>query len=141
MVKISVLVDNNSIIDRYYRSEPALSLWIEAAGSPVLLDTGYSGAFLENALKMHKDPAALSHVVLSHGHFDHTWGLSELVRYFTEGTIEDQLENRPQVVAHPQCFDSKIVTDIGSIGSMFSRETLERFFPVIETREPFWLDG
>ena len=32
MLKISVLVDNNALIGRYFLAEPGFSLWIECGG-------------------------------------------------------------------------------------------------------------
>ncbi len=139
MAHVTILVDNNSLIDRYFRSEPALSLWVQGRKAPVLLDTGYSDAFLQNALKLGLDPVSLSHVVLSHGHFDHTWGLADLVRHYTERAIEQKESARPRIVAHPLCLENKIIGSIGSVGAMFDRGTLERFFPVTLTEEPLWL--
>lgn len=66
-MKITVLVDNNTLIDNYFEGEPALSFFIEEEGKKVLFDTGYSGLFLKNAALMEIDPAGLDYVVLSHG--------------------------------------------------------------------------
>lgn len=51
-MKLTVLVDNNTYIDRYYLGEPALSFYIEDGGDKILFDTGYSDAFIRNAEKM-----------------------------------------------------------------------------------------
>lgn len=36
MLKISVLVDNNALIGRYFLAEPGFSLWIECGGKKIL---------------------------------------------------------------------------------------------------------
>jgi 7,8-dihydropterin-6-yl-methyl-4-(beta-D-ribofuranosyl)aminobenzene 5'-phosphate synthase len=40
-VKLTVLVDNNTLIDRYFLGEPGVSYLIEAEGQKVLFDVGY----------------------------------------------------------------------------------------------------
>jgi len=51
-MKLTVLVDNNTLIDRYFFAEPVLSFLLEDSGIRVLFDTGYSDIFLTNARKM-----------------------------------------------------------------------------------------
>ena len=48
-MKLRVLVDNNTYIDRYYLGEPAVSYYIECDGIRLLFDAGYSDVFLKNA--------------------------------------------------------------------------------------------
>lgn len=72
-MKLTVLVDNNTLIDRYFVGEPALSFFIEVGGENILFDTVYSDAFLKNAERMGINLRELDVVVLSHGHVDHTW--------------------------------------------------------------------
>ena len=49
-MKLRVLVDNNTYIDRYYLGEPAVSYYIECDGIRLLFDAGYSDVFLESTL-------------------------------------------------------------------------------------------
>ena len=51
-MKLTVLVDNNTTIDRYFLGEPALSFLIEDGEERVLFDAGYSDAFVQNAAKI-----------------------------------------------------------------------------------------
>ena len=87
-MKLTVLVDNNTLIDRYFLAEPGLSFLLEDSGTRVLFDIGYSDIFLKNARKMGLSLLDLNYVVLSHGHLDHSWGLEPLVRLFLEAGIE-----------------------------------------------------
>ena len=64
-MKLTVLVDNNTIIDRYLLGEPAVSFFIESRGRRVLFDTGYSDVFLENADRLGIDLSDLDAVVRS----------------------------------------------------------------------------
>lgn len=69
-MKLTVLLDNNTLIDRYYQSEPVLSLLIKEDGRTILFDCGYSNLFLKNVRKMGRSLSALNFVILSHGHMD-----------------------------------------------------------------------
>lgn len=77
-MKLTVLVDNNTTIDRYFLGEPALSFLIEDGEERVLFDAGYSDAFVQNAAKLGVDLTRITQIVLSHGHDDHTRGLPAL---------------------------------------------------------------
>ena len=48
----------------------------------MLFDCGYSGVFIDNAQRMGEDLAEIEHVIISHGHNDHTWGLTHLIQHF-----------------------------------------------------------
>ncbi len=56
--------------------EHGLCFYIETSKHKILLDTGASGLFLENAGKLGIDLADVDTMVLSHGHYDHGGGLS-----------------------------------------------------------------
>ena len=48
-MKLTVLVDNHTYIDRYYFGEPAVCYLIEDGDHVILLDVGYSSVFIENS--------------------------------------------------------------------------------------------
>ena len=75
MIRLTVLCDNNTYIDRYYLGEPGFSCLIEDGDRRILFDTGYSSVALQNAVAMGIDPGSITDIVLSHGHNDHTGGL------------------------------------------------------------------
>jgi 7,8-dihydropterin-6-yl-methyl-4-(beta-D-ribofuranosyl)aminobenzene 5'-phosphate synthase len=137
-MKLIVLVDNNTLIDRYFFAEPGISLYIEEGGKRILLDVGYSDIFIKNAQKMNIDLRILDYVVLSHGHLDHTWGLDPLVRLYTESRIESISHKKPTVLAHPLAFFSKTFDDM-EIGSLISQDKLSIHFPVKLSKDPIWL--
>ena len=117
-MKLTVLTDNNTYIDQYYLGEPALSFFISQGGKSILFDTGYSDVFFKNAKSLGIDISKTDYIVFSHGHDDHTKGLSCI------GKSEVQ---NAQIVAHPACFDKKYVGDL-YVGSPCSKEELASQF-------------
>ncbi|HDQ13562.1 MAG TPA: MBL fold metallo-hydrolase [Sediminispirochaeta sp.] len=138
-MKLSILVDNNSIIDRYFLAEPAVSYFIETDELKVLFDLGYSDVFLKNARKMGIDPLSADYLVLSHGHIDHTGGLDLFIKECVEGKMEHKRSSCPTVVGHPELFRPKILKDRTSVGITVSEEVVEAGFEVKKTRAPLWL--
>jgi len=137
-MKLTVLVDNNTIIDRYFHGEPGVAFFIECEDKNYLFDTGYSDIFIRNATKMGIDLLALDGVVLSHGHNDHTGGVGALVRLYSEATYEGYKCKKPTVIAHPDAFLDKNVDGI-DIGSMLSASQVKKAFSVKLGKESVWL--
>lgn len=138
-LRLTVLVDNNTLIDRYLLAEPGLSFLVETGGTRVLFDTGFSDVFLRNAHKMGIDLSALDCVALSHGHEDHTWGLEPLVRHYAELEWEKRPFRRPALVAHPKAFASVSDPAFAEGGPLLSEAKLARHFPLKVSPEPQWL--
>ncbi|HKJ80028.1 MAG TPA: MBL fold metallo-hydrolase, partial [Prolixibacteraceae bacterium] len=73
-MKISILTDNNA--GRNFQAEHGLSYLIEIDGEKILFDTGHSDVYLNNAKKLRINiQKSVEKIVLSHGHWDHTFGL------------------------------------------------------------------
>jgi len=138
-MKLTVLVDNNTLIDRYFLGEPGLSLLIEDDGTQILFDTGYSDAFLINARKLNLNLLKTDYLVLSHGHLDHTWGLDPLLKMYTEAKTESLPFKMPTLVAHPDVFLTKTAYDLCEIGCSISEDKLRHHFEMNLTKEPVWL--
>jgi 7,8-dihydropterin-6-yl-methyl-4-(beta-D-ribofuranosyl)aminobenzene 5'-phosphate synthase len=138
-MKLTVLCDNNSLIDRYLLAEPGLSLYLEVDGKTVLLDAGYSDVFLHNARRLGVDLLELDELVLSHGHMDHTWGLDPLMRLYIEAAIEGLRLRRPRLSAHPDCFHTRSVDHLPEIGTLHCIPKLTEQFMLNLTPEPFKL--
>lgn len=135
-MQLTVLVDNHTLIDRYLVGEPGISLLVRDADVTVLLDVGYSDAFLVNARKLGRNLGEVDYVALSHGHLDHTWGLEPLARYYTELAIEKIPHRRPTLVAHPDTFVSVSDDEFPEFGSLMSVEKLAKHFRLQLSVEP-----
>jgi 7,8-dihydropterin-6-yl-methyl-4-(beta-D-ribofuranosyl)aminobenzene 5'-phosphate synthase len=138
-MKLTVLVDNNTLIDRYFLAEPALSMLLEVDGRRVLFDAGYSDAFLVNARRKGIGLLDLDWVVLSHGHLDHTWGLDALIRHYLESASQGMAAPRPRLLAHPQAFITKRVGPLPEIGMLMAEGKLSRHFELAFAETPVWL--
>lgn len=137
-MKLTVLVDNNTIIDRYFYGEPGVSYHIETEDTKIVFDTGYSELFLRNAVKLEKDLSIIDFVVLSHGHNDHTGGLGPL-RQLISNSQESLLKRKiPRLVAHPDVFLEKAENGL-DIGASMDIADLENDFDITLTAEPLWL--
>lgn len=130
---LKVLVDNNTIIDSYYYGEPGVSYFLQDGDSKILFDVGYSDLFIKNAEKMGVDIGDIDHIVLSHGHNDHTGGLVPLMEY-----LGGSDHSQPLIVAHPEAFTHKECKG-EAIGSKIGAETIDYCFNLSLSREPVWI--
>lgn len=79
-VSITTLVENSAGDHKSLGPEHGLSFLIKSGDEQVIFDTGQSERFLQNAAFLGEDlPKRVSTVVLSHGHYDHTGGLTHLL--------------------------------------------------------------
>jgi len=129
-MKLTVLMDNNTYIDQYYLGEPAVSYYIEDGDVRLLLDCGYSDAFLKNASDMGVDLSKLSCIVFSHGHDDHTRGL----RFLREAVDLSGVE----IIAHPDCFYPREEDGLG-FGAPYLSEEVAGFAKLHLSKDPVWL--
>ena len=86
-MKATVLVDNISCNE--LAGEWGLSIYIEYGDKKILLDTGASELFLENAEKMGVSIKEVDYAVLSHAHYDHSNGM----KAFFENNVT--IQNHP----------------------------------------------
>jgi len=79
-IRVTVVVENTAGGGNT-RGEHGLAFWIEAGSSRVLFDTGQTPeVLLHNAECLGIALESADAVVLSHGHFDHTGGLGEVMK-------------------------------------------------------------
>lgn len=77
-MRATVVVDNRK--SGTLRGEWGLCIYIEYGEKKILLDTGASELFAENAEKLGLDLAAVDAAVLSHAHYDHGNGMEAFFR-------------------------------------------------------------
>lgn len=73
-MKIVNLIENTKG-DKECLFEHGLSFYVETANHKLLVDTGATGAFMENADKLGVDLSQVDTLILSHGHYDHAGGV------------------------------------------------------------------
>lgn len=78
-INTTILVDNTPDPLGRLHSEHGLSIYIEFDGLKLLFDVGASDKFLLNAKMLGIDIGDVDYLILSHGHFDHTGGLSHFI--------------------------------------------------------------
>jgi 7,8-dihydropterin-6-yl-methyl-4-(beta-D-ribofuranosyl)aminobenzene 5'-phosphate synthase len=136
---LTVLVDNTTLTDHYFKGEPGLSFMLETKGKKILFDTGYSDAFLTNAGKMGISLCDLDYVVLSHGHRDHTGGVVPLASHLTEAKIKTLPFKVPDLIAHSCCFYHRPKSPLPNIGSVMSEAEVRTQFKVNLSDKPLWI--
>jgi len=70
---INLIEDTKGMDECHY--EHGLSFYIETKKHKLLVDTGATAAFLDNAKALGIDLQKVDTVIISHGHYDHTGGL------------------------------------------------------------------
>ena len=95
-VKITILVENTAESPGLL-AEHGLALWIELSSQCILFDTGQGGVLAHNADRLGLSLSRVDTIVLSHGHYDHTGGLADVLR-----------GDRPTVIySHPNALKPK----------------------------------
>jgi 7,8-dihydropterin-6-yl-methyl-4-(beta-D-ribofuranosyl)aminobenzene 5'-phosphate synthase len=139
---ITVLVENTAGAPGLI-AEHGLAFWIEADGRHLLFDTGQGMALKHNAERLGVYLGALEAVVISHGHYDHTGGLTTVYGHAADARL----------FAHPSALQPKFVRGVGGrarfVGAPArSRDELRTPAPDVEwTRQPtevadgIWVTG
>ncbi|MBP3610059.1 MAG: MBL fold metallo-hydrolase [Lachnospiraceae bacterium] len=84
--KITTLIENMPDTDEKLAYEHGFSVFIEFDGKKILFDTGQTGAFVKNAEVLGVNLSETDAVILSHGHYDHTGGVPELLKTLEKRT-------------------------------------------------------
>ena len=81
--KLTTLIENHVDKEERYMCEHGLAILIESENQEeqvcLLMDTGQSGIFYENAAKMGISLENLSALLISHAHYDHAGGVKRLI--------------------------------------------------------------
>ncbi len=77
-MKITIICEN-TVGRRIGLGEHGFSAFIETEQGNYLFDTGSGHSVVRNSLELNKDLRTIEKIFLSHGHFDHTGGLPEVL--------------------------------------------------------------
>jgi len=77
-LRLTVLVDNRA--PEQLAAEHGFALHLETPDGNILFDTGQQSALLPNMERLGIDPEKIHALVLSHGHYDHTGGVAEMLK-------------------------------------------------------------
>ena len=119
-LQITTLSENTAGL-RNLLGEQGLSILVETDRLNILFDTGQSISASHNADILGIDLSKINRIVLSHGHYDHTGGLKQILRRIGKRRIE--------IIAHPDIwavkYDHREGEEDKYIGIPFHRQTLE----------------
>ncbi len=90
-MKITTLIEN-VVYDQGLTGEHGLSLYLESGDKKILFDTGQTGNFIDNSVNLGVDIGAVTDLVISHGHYDHTGGIVEFIRHNKQAIIHIKKE-------------------------------------------------
>jgi 7,8-dihydropterin-6-yl-methyl-4-(beta-D-ribofuranosyl)aminobenzene 5'-phosphate synthase len=118
-IRITTLSENTAS-SGHFLGEWGLSILVETEEVMILLDAGKSYSMIYNAGTLGIDFGKIEKVVLSHGHYDHTGGLRELLRRMRKGV---------DIIAHPDIWQAKYTRREGEadryVGIPFQQDELE----------------
>ncbi|MBW6409285.1 MBL fold metallo-hydrolase [Clostridium weizhouense] len=114
-MKITTLIENTLDKEEKLKNEHGLSMFIEGSDCNVLFDTGKTGDFIENAVKLNVDLKKTDILVLSHAHYDHCGGVKKLLETYNI---------KPKLIVSKYFFEriNKYHYSDGTLKSDFSKE-------------------
>ena len=117
-VKATVLCENSVGVPFGVVGEHGFACYVETENGNYLFDTGQGFGIVQNSIALKKDLSKIEAVMISHGHYDHTGGLPQVLR--AKGPVD--------VYGHPTMFIDRYWTDETTtrhIGMPYRREYLE----------------
>ena len=132
-IRITTLSENTAGLPGLI-AEWGLSILVETDNLKILFDTGASISVPHNAPILGLDLSTIDNIVLSHGHYDHTGGLKEVLKHVGKPV---------EIIAHPDIWAQKYRRGGGGeryIGIPFSMETLEPLATLFAlSNKPVWI--
>lgn len=116
--KLTILCENSVGVPFGVIGEHGFACFIETEQGNYLFDTGQGYAIAQNAQALGKDLASIRAIMISHGHYDHTGGLPEVLKF--RGPLD--------VFGHPDMFNARVRSaenETRFIGIPFRRSYLE----------------
>ena len=131
-IRITTLSENTAGLPGLL-AEWGLSILVETDDLKILFDTGASISVPHNASILGLDLSTIDNIVLSHGHYDHTGGLKEVLKHVGKPV---------EIIAHPDIWAKKYRGGDGKhyIGIPFSRMDLQDHGASFTlSRKPIWI--
>jgi len=118
-LRITTLCENTAA-NMDLLAEVGLSILVETDEVNILFDSGQGIVASYNADALGIDLSKIDKIVLSHGHFDHTGGLREILR---------KMRKEVEIIAHPDIWAAKYIHYQGQqdryVGIPFQQQELE----------------
>ena len=118
-VRITVLCENSVIVPFGVIGEHGFAAFVETSNGNFLFDTGQGKGIINNAMILKKDLSSIKFLYISHGHYDHTLGIPQVL------SVKSPL----RIIAHPDIFVNRfwVKPDIPPkfIGIPFKKKYLE----------------
>ncbi|WP_319548737.1 MBL fold metallo-hydrolase [Desulfogranum marinum] len=114
----TVLCENSVAGSLGFIGEHGWAVHIKAGDKNILFDTGQGLGLIHNSKLLDIDLKKIDAIVISHGHYDHTSGLPDVLH----------MTGNKQVFLHPDCFTNRYWTKDGEcreIGIRYKKEYLE----------------
>ncbi|MFW6035984.1 MAG: MBL fold metallo-hydrolase [Halothermotrichaceae bacterium] len=127
------VISENKVYREKLLAEHGLSLWLKIYDKNYLFDTGQGLAVKYNLEQLEYDINNLDGIILSHGHYDHTGGLKQILKSNSE----------IPVYGHPDIFTPKY-SGTNLKGVDFSKKDITNFIPVKSKTvidDNLWLAG
>ncbi len=96
--RLTILCENSVGIPFGVIGEHGFACFVETPDGNYLFDTGQGFGIVQNSLMLNKDLRSINAVIISHGHYDHTGGLPEVLK----------LKGEVNVNGHPDIFSERI---------------------------------
>jgi 7,8-dihydropterin-6-yl-methyl-4-(beta-D-ribofuranosyl)aminobenzene 5'-phosphate synthase len=125
--KITIVVDNQ--VSSNLTPEHGFSVLIESGDNRILLDTGQGGALAANALALSVDLGMTNTLVLSHGHYDHTGGIPQMI----------ETASGLQCYCHPGSFQPRYAVTNGSPRAIHMPEAAKAAMTRLPSRQLHWV--
>lgn len=117
-IRLTILCENSVARPFGLLGEHGFACYLETPQGNYLFDTGQGQTLMPNARYLKKDLAAIKALLISHGHYDHTGGLPQLLE--VSGCLD--------IYAHPDIFVNRYWNIEGQthyLGIPYRREYLE----------------
>jgi len=117
-VRLTILSENSVGVPFGVIGEHGFACYLETEKGNYLFDTGQGYAIVQNSLALKKDLRNIEAIMISHGHYDHTGGLPDVLK----------IRGPVRVHGHPDMFMERIWSSEGHtrfVGIPYSRRYLE----------------